>query len=266
MSKHVENKMTQKLYLLQPHIVSSGGVYTERQLLELQKKFKPEDIITFELGQHDSREPLQTFHGWTPHYGLEASGLKRESRLELVTLSQKEKIAVITVLTLGRYLDNDAGTEAALEKNREKLEDICNKLNHQGTEFILFRTFRKLPPWDTIYAYSLGNFKESGIPEHEEVREEPKIKINLKQKITFYDPHPGVGGPVVPLPASIKKIADELQGKTMTLEEALARITPPANELNGSVNINDEFECVSFSYKNDVGTHHWRLIRYREEK
>ena len=42
--------------------------------------------------------------------------------------------------------------------------------------------------------------------------------------VTFYDPHPGFGGATVPIPLAVKRVADELNGQTMLLSEALDRI------------------------------------------
>ena len=44
------------------------------------------------------------------------------------------------------------------------------------------------------------------------------------QKKFFFDPHPGFAGAVIPIPAAVKKVADELNNKTMTLKEAIAKI------------------------------------------
>lgn len=46
----------------------------------------------------------------------------------------------------------------------------------------------------------------------------------LDRKVTFYDPHPGFGDAAAPLPTIVKRIADALDGQTLTLRAATACI------------------------------------------
>lgn len=49
-------------------------------------------------------------------------------------------------------------------------------------------------------------------------------------KVTFYDPHSGRTGtpirgrPVMPIPPAVKKVADKLNGRTLSLREAMKRL------------------------------------------
>lgn len=47
---------------------------------------------------------------------------------------------------------------------------------------------------------------------------------DLNAVVTFYEPHPGFGGAGVPLSGPVKKAIDELNGKTMTLRQGIAKI------------------------------------------
>lgn len=47
--------------------------------------------------------------------------------------------------------------------------------------------------------------------------------------VTLYDPHPGFAGATIPIPATVKRVADDLDGQTMPLGEAIARIQAVTN-------------------------------------
>ena len=54
--------------------------------------------------------------------------------------------------------------------------------------------------------------------------------LDLETMREFFKPHPGgPGGALMLLPAELKRVVDELAGKTMTLREALARIEAVTN-------------------------------------
>ncbi len=88
---------------------------------------------------------------------------------------------------------------------------------------------------------------------------------NLKQKVTFYDPHPGFGGAIIPLPRPLKVIAEKLNGQNITLEEALGLIELAANKLavHKEVSIVEDYKYISFRYGDGRAIHSFRLIRYR---
>ncbi len=88
-----------------------------------------------------------------------------------------------------------------------------------------------------------------------------KEKINIK-KIKLYDPHPGRMGCPIPLPQPMKKIADSLDGKIMTLTEAIDIINSVAKKYNGV--IEDGWEYISFEFTRNNIKHRYRLIRYNE--
>lgn len=87
-------------------------------------------------------------------------------------------------------------------------------------------------------------------------------------KVELYDPHPGLAGVRFPLPREMKNLADSLDGVVLTLEEAIDRITPVAEELGGRVEIDEKYQHISFRVGDvhNLPMHGYRLIRYREQK
>jgi|GEM_PF-3894809 len=86
----------------------------------------------------------------------------------------------------------------------------------------------------------------------------------MAKKVKLYDPHSGIGGPIVPLPTLMKKTIDSLDNKELTLEEVVEELTPVAEKLGGRIDIDKDYKFVGFSIKekNNV-EHYWRLIRYK---
>jgi hypothetical protein len=76
----------------------------------------------------------------------------------------------------------------------------------------------------------------------------------------FYDPHSGFGGAAVPLPSNVRKVAHELDGKILTLHDAIEKIKAVTT---GKVKVEKD-NWISFTITNGVVTHSWRLIRYRD--
>jgi hypothetical protein len=97
--------------------------------------------------------------------------------------------------------------------------------------------------------------------------------VNMDEVKTFYDPHPGIGGAVVPMPRPIKKVADELAGKSMTLREAVQKVEEAAGQGIVKVVSEPEFHYIRFETKtlkqaleeesDDNPRHSWRVIRFR---
>jgi len=74
----------------------------------------------------------------------------------------------------------------------------------------------------------------------------------------FYDPHPGgISGAIVPLPTHMKSVADSLNGKTITLEEAVEKIGEGARVI-------EKYNFIMYVKNSGTATHSWRLIRYKE--
>lgn len=94
-------------------------------------------------------------------------------------------------------------------------------------------------------------------------------KINLGAVKTFFDPNPGLKfcGAAASMPAVVKKAADELDGKTMSLSEAVAKIQA-ATKGAGEIKVLDD--CIMLFSQSTadaaslkVPLHCWRVIRYR---
>ncbi len=85
---------------------------------------------------------------------------------------------------------------------------------------------------------------------------------SLKKVFEFYDPHPGFGGAVVRLPEEMKKVADELNGRKISLEEALGNFNSVVEKIGGYIEIQSSY--LAFRYDEKNGRKHcFRLIRYK---
>ncbi len=51
-----------------------------------------------------------------------------------------------------------------------------------------------------------------------------RMSITNDLLVTFYNPHPGFAGAVIPIPTAVKRVADALDGQTLALGDAVARI------------------------------------------
>lgn len=78
--------------------------------------------------------------------------------------------------------------------------------------------------------------------------------------VTFYDPHPGIGGAAVPLPVIMRRLAAALDGQTLSLDAALACLRAVAP---GKVEAHLDRGWISFQVGDDIPRHMWRLIRFR---
>ena len=87
----------------------------------------------------------------------------------------------------------------------------------------------------------------------------------MTKKVTFYDPHPGYMGAIIPLPKPMKEIADMLNGQEMNLEEAVEAIESMAGQFNESVvKVVEESNWILFKFEDGIGrTHGYRLLRYK---
>ncbi|MDO8496558.1 MAG: hypothetical protein Q7S43_03900 [bacterium] len=85
-------------------------------------------------------------------------------------------------------------------------------------------------------------------------------RTDLKKLRTFYDPHPGFAGAFLPIPTAVRKVAEELNGKTMTLSEALAKIR---SVTEGKVELVEEYNYISLDITTYCCRNHYRVIKYR---
>jgi hypothetical protein len=89
----------------------------------------------------------------------------------------------------------------------------------------------------------------------------------------FFDPHPGVGGAIVPLPPIMKTIANYLNKKEMSLEEALKECKEAAVLYDQSTNhkhktevsVNGNYIRLQLWEGEDKPYHMWKLISFSSE-
>lgn len=86
----------------------------------------------------------------------------------------------------------------------------------------------------------------------------------MKQRVTLYEPHAGHPqyghrGAIATLPKPMREIVAELNGQSMTLEDAIKKIAPIADDLGGEIEIVEEYKIIWFSH----GPHTYRLLRYK---
>lgn len=87
-----------------------------------------------------------------------------------------------------------------------------------------------------------------------------KGKVDLDKLMHFYEPHPGFAGATIPIPSPVKKIADDLDSKTMSLHDAVARIEAVTD---GKVDVDSKYKNIGLSISYGTTTHVWRVIKYR---
>lgn len=89
--------------------------------------------------------------------------------------------------------------------------------------------------------------------------------------VEFYDPHPGEGGAVKPLPERIRIVANWLDGKQMQFDEAMNELHRAAIEMGLEVfDFSARDGAIMFTTgslaMNEFPVHCWILIRFREVK
>ena len=77
--------------------------------------------------------------------------------------------------------------------------------------------------------------------------------------VKLYDPHPGFAGAAARLPKSMQQVAQELNNRSMSLEDAVQMLAPIAKEVHGEIQVIKEFNYIAFV----LGPHMYRLLRYQ---
>ncbi len=88
-------------------------------------------------------------------------------------------------------------------------------------------------------------------------------------KYEFYDPHPGTGGAIEPLPLPVKKVANKLSGQVLALNIALKRVqdVTDGKVFAKEVKVDSKIErVVLLNLKYGGRIHCWRVLRFREAK
>lgn len=82
---------------------------------------------------------------------------------------------------------------------------------------------------------------------------------NLDEVKTFFDPHPGFAGAAIPIPSAIKKAANQLNGKSMSLRKAVIKLQAVTG---GKVSVNDGWIALELREPDDI-RHMFRVIRFK---
>lgn len=88
------------------------------------------------------------------------------------------------------------------------------------------------------------------------------MAIRNDTHVTLYDPHPGFAGAMIPLPVAVKRVADELDGQTLTLGEAVARIQAVTSGHVEYVTYLTH-QWIKLTLKSGGAFHTFRVIRFR---
>ncbi len=88
---------------------------------------------------------------------------------------------------------------------------------------------------------------------------------DLGEVKTFYNPHPGFGGAIIPLPSAIKQVVDDLAGQQVTLQEAIDKVKLSVVLSNMSlVEIRVRESCLLLKVTEKNGRLHiFKLISYQ---
>jgi hypothetical protein len=87
--------------------------------------------------------------------------------------------------------------------------------------------------------------------------------------VRLYDPHPGFAGAIIPLPQSLKDVADWLNGRVMALDEVIEVIINAAEtldfhsfEVKSHEKVEDSFITITLYEDTSYPCHSFRVISY----
>ena len=86
--------------------------------------------------------------------------------------------------------------------------------------------------------------------------------LDLDSPRTFYNPHPGFAGAAIPIPVAIRRIAEDLDGQTLSLRKAIHRLEKA--EI-GEISVVAELNFIKLLLDGDkkYRCHIFRVICYR---
>ena len=86
--------------------------------------------------------------------------------------------------------------------------------------------------------------------------------VNMDILREFYDPHPGFAGAAIPIPGPIKQIADQLNGKRLSLNEAVAQLRAVGI---GEIEVVDKYNFLKLFLDGGgrYASHMFCVIKYR---
>lgn len=85
------------------------------------------------------------------------------------------------------------------------------------------------------------------------------MSIDTSRKVRLYDPHPGFAGAAIRIPEPVRLVANDLDGKTMTLKEAVGKIK---SVTNGKVFPSEEHSFIALRLHNGGLIHMFRVLRF----
>lgn len=77
--------------------------------------------------------------------------------------------------------------------------------------------------------------------------------------VKFFEPHSGFSGALIPLPDGVKNLANYLDGRRLSLADAVSQFTMATD---GVIRARDGL--ITLELQREILTHHWGLIRYRK--
>lgn len=90
------------------------------------------------------------------------------------------------------------------------------------------------------------------------------MKRDLNAVKTFFDPHPGFAGAAIPIPKEVRKVANNLDGKSMTLFEAVKQIQAVTT---GTVSVAEHYDFIALEIFDASGAqyprHYFRVIKFK---
>src|SRR4051794_8071090 len=94
------------------------------------------------------------------------------------------------------------------------------------------------------------------------------LEDSKMSKVHFFDPHPGIGGAMIPLPAPMLLVAQALNGERMTMQKAITRFTAKAVQMGRWWRVEKYRGCIFLHYDDgpEKPSHIWRLIRFRRPR
>lgn len=86
-------------------------------------------------------------------------------------------------------------------------------------------------------------------------------KVDMDAPRTFFDPHPGFAGAAIPIPGLVRAIAQDLDGETLSLREAVTRLRTAGI---GTVEVVEQHQYIGLRLGGGGNPEHFfRVIRYR---
>lgn len=89
------------------------------------------------------------------------------------------------------------------------------------------------------------------------------MSIDMGRKVRLYDPHPGFAGAAIRIPEPVRLVANDLDGKTMTLKEAVEKIK---SVTDGRVYPSEEHSFIALRLHKGGLIHMFRVLRFSYTK